>query len=601
MIRYRVGPGNRILLISFILLMSGQSFAQYERSWDKRASGKDSSQLKWFSKAKFGLFMHWGLYSKLAGDWEGKRYYGSGEWLMWQAKIPAAIYEKVASTFNPVNFDADQWAKFAKEAGIRYLVITAKHHEGFSMYDSKISDFTIVKASPYGKDPMKMLAEATRKQGIRFGFYYSQYLDWHEKNGGGNDWDFNEKEKDILKYYREKSIPQLKELLSNYGPLGILWFDQPGGLNEAQTKQLVDSLHQLQPNCLFSSRVGEGLGDYTDFGDSEIPPTPIKSAWESIYTHNDSWGYIEHDMNFKSSSEIIRLLASVASKGGNLMLNVGPDGQGNIPYYSLKFLKQTGAWLKQNGESIYSSTYGFVPAQPWGVTTCKPGKIYLHVFNQPANRVLLLPSFSRPVANIYTLRDRKKLVWKVVGAGIGINVAGLNKEGPDNVIVVEYKGHQPEYPENAPVTISPQYVLNEADAVAAQKTGHTKFETITFSHYFGDWKNVPCIINQIDKTDTASFSLNITEPGDYKVILEYSCQKGSAGQEGAVEINNRQYLFRTLYTSDYDNGNPLLFIKHSVAIISIDKAGIYQLSLHPVNGGKGQELFKLKSLMLEPL
>ena len=284
------------------------------------------------------------------------------------------------------------------------------------------------------------------------------------------------------------------------------------------------------------------------------------------------------------------------------MLNVGPDGQGNIPYYSLKFLKQTGAWLKQNGESIYSSTYGFIPAQPWGVTTCKPGKIYLHVFDRPANHLLLLPSFSRVVTNAYTLRDRKKLIWKVVGAGVEINIAGLNNESPDNVIVIEYKGQQPEYPDNAPVTVSPQFAFNEAGAVAGQRTGHTKFETITFSHYFGDWKNVPCIVNQTDKTDTASFSLNITEPGDYKVILEYSCQKESAGQEGGVEINNRQYLFRTLYTSDYDNGNPLLFIKHSVAIISIDKAGIYQLTLHPMGRGeKGQELFKLKSLLLEPL
>jgi alpha-L-fucosidase len=588
-----------ILMMALFTMLGNSATAQYKTSWDTTSSSKENPNLKWFKEAKFGLFIHWGLYSKLAGDWKGKRYYGSGEWIMNQAKIPAAEYAKVASEFNPVNFNADAWAQFAQDAGFSYLVITAKHHEGFSMYDTKISDYNIVKASPYGKDPMKALAEATRKRGIKFGFYYSQFLDWHEPNGGGNNWDFDENKKDYLKYYREKSIPQIKELLTNYGPLGIIWFDMAGGLTKEQTKQLVDTFHHIQPNCLFSSRVGQGLGDYTDFGDSELPPAPISGAWESIYTHNDSWGYIKHDMNFKSPAEIIRLLANVASKGGNLMLNVGPDGEGNIPEYSLKFLRETGKWLKQNGESIYSSTYGFVPAQPWGVTTSKPGKLFVHIFNPPKNSVLFIPSLGAPVVKVYMLKDKRNLVWKTNGKDVLVNLPALDNNNPDNVLVVAYKGKQPSYNADEPVTVSRSYDMNTAEAVFAKRKGNTKFESITFSHYFGDWKHAPCITNQLNQGDVAAFPLRITEPGDYKIILEYSCQKESANQEGVVEVNSKTFYFRTLYTSDYNISSPLLFIKHPVAIVSIDKAGIYNLSVRPVR--QGNELFKLKSVLLEPL
>jgi len=197
---------------TFLFLFLGQfSFAQtMDEMWDSRVSEKENPNLKWFKDAKFGMFIHWGLYSKLAGEYKGKRYYGSGEWIMNQGKIPVADYSKVASTFNPVGFNADEWAQLALDAGIKYMVITAKHHEGFAMYDSKVSDFNIVAATPYGKDPMKALAEANRKRGLKFGFYYSQFQDWHEPNGGKNSWDFDETKKDYQAYYKEKAIPQLK-------------------------------------------------------------------------------------------------------------------------------------------------------------------------------------------------------------------------------------------------------------------------------------------------------------------------------------------------------------------------------------------------------
>jgi len=570
-----------------------------DEMWDKTASAKEHPNIQWFKEAKFGMFIHWGLYSKLAGEWKGKRYYGSGEWIMNQAKIPADEYAKVAKDFNPVNFNAEEWAALAKDAGIRYMVITAKHHEGFAMYDSKVSDFDIIDASPYKKDPLKALAEATRKQGIHFGFYYSQFQDWHEPNGGKNTWDFEESKKDYQKYYREKAIPQLKELMTNYGPLGIVWFDTPGGMTKAQTKQFIDELRVLQPNSLFSSLVGQGLGDYRDFGDSEVPPAPIQGAWESIYTHNDSWGYIKHDMNFKSSAEIIRLLANVASKGGNLMLNIGPDGNGSIPPYSAKYLRETGEWLQKNGESIYSTTYGFIPAQPWGVTTSKPGKLFLHVLNKPENEKLLVPGFTNKVSNVYALEDKRKVTWNKEGDDIFIHIPPSKDSNPNTVFVIEYEGQAQGYNDNLPLTVSPQYEINNLDAIHAKTSGSAQVESITYSHYFGDWKHATCITAMKNPEDVATFKMRITAPGDYKVILEYACPAESAKQEGSIKINEEEYLFRTLRTSAYDKHHPLMFIKHPVAIIAVSKPGNYTIAIHPLQQGK--ELFKLKTIVLKPI
>jgi alpha-L-fucosidase len=589
---------KKLLLAGLLTLPFVRVHAQDEM-WDKSASGKQHPNIQWFKDAKFGMFIHWGLYSKLGGVWQGKRYYGSGEWIMNQAKIPATAYAAEAASFNPVNFNADQWAGLAKEAGIRYMVITAKHHEGFAMYDSKVSDFNIVKATPYKKDPMKALAEATRKQGIQFGFYYSQFLDWHEPNGGGNRWDFDESKKDYLGYYRQKAIPQLKELLTQYGPLGIVWFDMPGGLTKQQTQALVDTLRQLQPKSLFSSRVGQGLGDYRDFGDSEVPPAPITEVWESIYTHNDSWGYIEHDMNFKSPAEIIRLLANVASKGGNLMLNVGPDGKGNIPYYSVQYLKATGKWLQQNGESIYGTTYGFIPAQPWGVTTAKPGKLFLHVLDRPTDGKLLVPGCTAAVSKVYLLSGKHLLHFTKTGNDIIIDLPVFAANNINTVLVMEYAGKQPAYDAQAPATVSAAFAANTIDAIQAKTFDSAIVKSLTYSHYFGDWKHAVCVTNMKTHADSVVFTVRVTDPADYKVLLEYACPAESAKQEASVTINGKEYLFRTLRTSEFDKSAPLLFIQHAVAIATIDRSGVYTIVVKPLQNGK--ELFKLKSVVLEPI
>lgn len=589
-----------VLACSCMLQATAMQAQDMQQGWNKEAVNKPHPGLNWFSSAKFGLFIHWGLYSELGGKWKDSSYYGSGEWIMQRAKAPAGEYAKVAASFNPTGFNAAQWAARAKAAGIKYLVITAKHHEGFSMFDSRVTDFDIVDATPYHKDPMKELADACRKEGLQFGFYYSQFLDWHEPDGGGNNWDFKNRKKDYRQYYQSKSIPQLKELLNNYGPLGIIWFDMPGGLSEQETKQMIDSLKAIQPSCLFSSRVGHGLGDYIDFGDSELPPTPIEGAWESIYTHNDSWGYIRHDMNFKSPAEIIRLLSSVASKGGNLMLNVGPDGKGEWPAYSIKYLEETGKWLQQYGESIYGTTHGIIPAQPWGVTTSKPGKVFLHVWQLPDNGQLRVPGLTARINSVNLLGTATALPWK---QSADETVITLPAEWPDKrntVIQVEYSGQQPDWSQLRTQTVSKHYPQANIPAIWAIYNGNAHTKQYTFSHYFGDWKHENCATGMVTPNDAIIFPLEVQDEGDYKVILDYACEPASAGQQGIVTLLGQRLPFLTLATGIQDSHRPMAFIQHPVGIIHIQEPGKQNLTIKPVEGNR-QALFQLKQIILEPV
>ena len=270
----------------------------------------------WFRNSRFAMFIHWGAYSRLGGRWDGKNYYGISEWIMNRAKIPVAQYEKAAQSFNPVRFNATEWVKLAKAAGMRHIMITAKHHDGFAMFRSAASKYNIVDWTPFGRDPLKELAEACRAEGLRLGFYYSQTQDWHEAGAVGNDWDFHEP-RDFRRYLEAKAIPQVRELLSGYGPLAAIWFDTPGPITPEQSRMLVDMVHQAQPQCMVNSRIGNGLGDYVTLGDSEIPRLPREGLWETVDTHNDSWGYADFDLNYKSPAEVIERLVRVVSRGAS--------------------------------------------------------------------------------------------------------------------------------------------------------------------------------------------------------------------------------------------------------------------------------------------
>ncbi|MBO9154490.1 alpha-L-fucosidase [Chitinophaga sp. GCM10012297] len=594
----------KIIAMTGLLSAGSPVFAQQpDQLWGQNAEAGKGEKTRWFTEAKFGLFLHWGPYAHFGGDIRGKRYYGITEWIMNRDKTPAAEYARLAGGFNPVEFDAEEWVRIAKASGVKYIVLTAKHHDGFAMWDSKVSDFDIVDATPYKKDPIKALAAACKKEGIKLGFYYSQFQDWHEPNGGGNSWDFDPKKKDYAAYYRGKSLPQITELLSNYGELGIIWFDTPGNMNKEESAAFLEKVHQLQPNCLVSSRVGNGLGDFKDFGDGEVPAGVVKGAWEAIFTHNDSWGYSAFDQNFKTPQEIIRLLAEVASKGGNLMMNIGPMGNGKLPALSEKYFRATGDWLKVNGEAVYGTGYSPIAPQPWGVMTHKPGKLYLHVFHRPHNGKLLLPDFTAKAVKASLLAGKKPLTMRQQGKDVYINLPATLPDERNTVVVLDYSGELKEQPQT-PQVISTQFERLSLPAQGASLNGNAQTKSLTHSYYFGDWKHAMCIVNQQSVADSISYRLRFTEPGDYKVVLQYSADTANERREGLLELipagkAMQEYPFQVLLTGKHDTHKPLLFIDQAVAVITVPVPGEWTLRVRPAKDGK--ELFRLKQVLLEPL
>lgn len=319
--------------------------------------------MPWFRDAKLGMFIHWGLYSQTAGEWKGHPTQG-GEHFMLYERIPVKEYALIANDFNPTGFNAEEWVKTAKKAGMKYMVYTTKHHDGFAMYDSKCSDYNIVKRTPYGKDPLKELAEACRKEGIKLGLYYSLGRDWEdpdvptnwpEKAGRSNTWDYPDEDSKQLPLYIERKVkPQLKELLTNYGEIAIIWFDTPELVTKEQSRELRELIHELQPGCLINSRIGNGLGDYSII-EQKLSDNIRETPWEACLTMGKNWGFNKFDTIYKSPDVVIRNMTDIVSKGGNMLLNVGPNQKGSFPQQTEPILDAFNKWLAVNGEAIYGT------------------------------------------------------------------------------------------------------------------------------------------------------------------------------------------------------------------------------------------------------
>lgn len=349
-----------LVIALFPLFLSSCQSQKAEVNYLVETEQDFDERMNWWRDATFGMFIHWGAYAVPAGIYKGEEVKGIGEWIMDRAKIPIEEYEKFVHQFNPVKFDANEWARIAKDAGMKYMVITSKHHDGFCLWDSKISDYDVMDAAPIQRDLLKELAKACKKQGVKLCFYHS-IMDWHHPDAN---------EEDFAKYREEYLIPQLEELLSgDYGDIGVLWFDGEwiSEWTEEQGKALYQHLRSIKPDLIINNRVGKGRQgmqgmnkDNTYAGDFGTPEQEILEKasaldWESCMTMNNTWGFKKNDHNWKSSEMLIHNLVDIIAKGGNYLLNVGPTAEGLIPEASVERLAEMGKWVRVNEEALYKT------------------------------------------------------------------------------------------------------------------------------------------------------------------------------------------------------------------------------------------------------
>jgi len=418
------------------------------------------ARMAWWRDARFGMFIHWGLYAVPAGDYKGQRSKDIGEWIMSWANIPRAEYEKFAPQFDPEKFDAAGWVATAKAAGMKYIVITSKHHEGFAMYDSAVSDYTIVKRTPWRKDPMAALAAEAKKAGLKFCFYYS-IMDWHhpsqyvdapgkDRTAGNNKTQIIPEQKAAYITYMKA---ELKELITKYDP-AVLWFDGEwmDWWTEADGQDLYDYVRGLKPDIIINNRVGtgrkgmEGLNktDRTyagDFGtpEQQIPANGIKGVdWESCMTMNDTWGFKSYDTNWKSTETIVRNLVDIASKGGNYLLNVGPTAEGEIPAASVERLAGVGRWMGVNGEAIHGTTASpFAEQLSFGRVTRRGDRLYVSVFDWPSNGTITLPSWGGAPKKAWLVATKANVPLKVDANGVTLTVPAQAPDAIASVVAIE--------------------------------------------------------------------------------------------------------------------------------------------------------------------
>lgn len=563
-------------------------------------------RLAWWREARFGMFIHWGLYSLLGGTWKGKEVPGSyGEHIMLRGQIPIKEYETVAEQFNPVRFDADAWAKAAKAAGMKYLVITAKHHDGFALYDSAASDFNIVKRSPYGRDPMADLARACREHDVKLCFYYSHSMDWHHPDSQGNTHDYpgnigawddleswihdEDKRTRYERYLNEKAFPQLKELLTQYGDIGVIWFDCGHKVTDEQGQRFVDFVRSLQPNCLVNRRVRrDGFGDYGNSGDNQLHIRINRKDWESIHTMNNSWGYKKNDHNWKSVRSILHNMIDVFSLNGNYLLNVGPTPEGEFDEKSTEILEAVGRWMNANGEAVYGTTGSPIGKPQWGRVTAKGSKLYLHVFDWPASGQLIVPGLRNRIAKAYMLADESKaaLEHKRLSADDAVISVPAEPVDPDaTVVVVEYEG---DIDANPMKRLHRQDHLNVFGAFDGEIDG-AKLRCDTGK------AGRDVVTNWTDASDRIYWTYRAAEAGEYEVRIVYGAEEGAAGGSFAVETAGQR-----LRGTVTPKGGGYEFVAETLGVIRLEQPGEYTLTVS-ADAITGAVLMNLKEVQFAAL
>jgi len=610
-------------LVLFVLQVSAQQLnsAALEKGRDEKAvdeaisgwwteSMKNHDQrIAWWRDAQFGCFIHWGVYSTFGGEWNGKPFKGYAEHMMRIQKIPRAEYlEKVVSVFNPVKFDADEWVKLIKAAGMKYVIITAKHHDGFAMYPSSVTKYNIHDATPFQRDPMRELSEACKRNGIRFGFYYSHAIDWEHPNGPGNDWDYDNPGGDkglhggttwfdqhpellprIQSYVDEKAIPQIVELLKTYHP-DILWFDTPSRLPLAENLRILKAVRAVDQSVVVNGRLARGLGhsfgDYLNTGDRAAEIVPTAGDWETIPTTNESYGYHKFDLSHKPVAHFVQLMAKAAARGGNMLMNIGPMGDGVIDQKDQEILRGIGKWLAVNGESIYGGERTTLPVQAWGESSTNGNKLYLHVFNWPRDGKLLLGGLRNQIKTAYLLSDRRKGVLQtrhVNDSDVVIRVPRSAPDAADSVVVVEVDGALKANPTRLLAANEPN-VLRTFDG-DLHGDGLRFGDGKSFRAYVFEWRKL---------TDWIGWQVRLNTAGEFEVAVKYTT--GSKDNVGRYEVAlGDQKLAATIQPTANENESTVVTLgrvklgpgKHEIAVRPVDIKGgelmrLFYVSLTPV-------------------